>query len=44
MVALATSRLSLGMGEIPCMILRRRKGVAGNGIKKSVKKKGIKYF
>jgi len=44
MVALATSRLSLGMGEIPRMILRRRKGVAGNGIKKSVKKKEIKYF
>ena len=43
-MAQATSRLSLGMGEIPRMILGRRKGVAGNGIKKSVKKKGIKYF
>jgi hypothetical protein len=43
-VAQAASRLSLGMGEIPRMILRRREGVAGNGIKKSVKKKGIKYF
>jgi hypothetical protein len=43
-VAQATSRLSLAMDEIPPMILRRRKGVAGNGIKKSVQGNGTKNF